>query len=150
MMIVITICLTVLALAGIAARLARDITRDQAYSRLVLADKDRRIEIARAEAASATGDLAVAIRELRDVAQLLTPAPVLAGRSATIHLKDEQVLHGIVDGEYPDRIRLRDAFVITAQGKRAVPDGGGVSIPRAQEAWRQEHEATANGNGNWR
>lgn len=51
---------------------------------------------------------------------------------------DDQTLTGIIDGEWPDRVRLVDAHVVTPSGAQPVP-GGVVSIPKANEAWRQEH-----------
>lgn len=70
----------------------------------------------------------------------LRTRPAAHGHRVTINTRrpDDQTLTGIVDGEWADRVRLVDAHVVTATGTQPVP-GGIVSIPKTNEAWRQEH-----------
>lgn len=135
------VCLTVLAVAGLAAWLVNELTKDASSTRLALAEKERAIAITHAEAAGATSELADAVRALQLVADRLAPAPVRVGKPTTIHtIGGEHTITGVLLEEFADRTRLTDARYVTAQGETPVP-GGIATVLKANESWRQEHDS---------
>lgn len=134
------VCLTVLAVAGVAAWLVHELVKDASSTRLVLADKERQAQTDAAAAAAPARELADAVRALHTVADRLAPAPVRVGRPATIHtIGGEHTITGVVLEEFADRTRLTDARYVTANGETPVP-GGVATVLKANEAWRQEHD----------
>lgn len=125
------ICLTVLAIAGIAAWLIHELAKDASSTRILLADKER-------GEAVATGELAAAVRALQLVADRLAPAPARVGLATTIHTRDGQTITGVLLDELEDRTRLDDARYVSAGGEQPVP-GATATILKANESWRQEH-----------
>lgn len=127
------ICLTALAITALVAYVVQDLIKDARSTRIAVAEKER-------AAVSATGELVAAIEAIRLVANRLAPAPTRVGRPVTIHTRDGQVLTGLVLEEFADRTRIGDAHFVTADGKHPVP-GGTASVLKANESWRQEHDA---------
>jgi hypothetical protein len=136
----VLVCLTVLAVAAIAAWLINELVKDASSTRLVLADKQRQAAVDAAAAAAPARELADAVRALQITADRLTPAPVRAGKPTTIHTRDEKTITGVLLEEFADRTRLGDARYVTAQGETPVP-GSVATVLKINEAWRQEHEA---------
>lgn len=137
-MTTIVVCLTVLAVAAIAAWLIHELVKDATSTRIVLADRDRAAQLAHADSATATSELAGAVRALQLVADRLTPAPSRVGQPVTIHTHDEAVIAGVVLEEYDDRTRIADAKFVTSAGAQPVP-GGVATVLKRNESWRQEH-----------
>jgi hypothetical protein len=121
------VCLTVVIVAALVAWTVRDLERQRGEIRLRVAEHDHRSARLAADFAEALGLLAA-----------LAPAPAMLGERVTVNTKHGEVFHGIVEQEWSDRVRLVDAQIVTPQGERPVP-GGVVSIPKADEAFRQEH-----------
>lgn len=137
----VLVCLTVLALAGIAAWLVHELVKDASSTRLVLADKQRQAATDAAAAAAPARELADAVRALHTVADRLAPAPVRVGKPTTIHtIGGEHTITGVLLEEFADRTRLADARYVTAKGETRVP-GGVATVLKANEAWRQEHDS---------
>lgn len=133
------VCLTVLAVTGIAAWLINELVKDASSARLVLAEKDRQAATAAATAGACTSELARAMDALQLVGDRLAPAPVRVGKPTTIHtIGGELTLTGFVLEEFADRTRLAEARYVTAQGETPVP-GGVATVLKVNEAWRQEH-----------
>lgn len=66
--------------------------------------------------------------------------PALArGVAVTVHTKqpDDQTIHGVVVGEFVDRIALAAAKYITAAGDQPIPDT--VVVFKANVSWVQQH-----------
>jgi hypothetical protein len=124
---VLIVCLTVAFVAGLIAWTYRDLERSRHEARLRIVEHEHR-------AACLAADFADALQALLTLA----PAPAIVGERVTVNTKHGDVFHGIVDAEWTDRVRLVDAHIVTGEGSRLVP-GGVVSIPRADEAFRQEH-----------
>jgi hypothetical protein len=92
-------------------------------------------------AAAPTGALADATRALADAAAAISRdttarAPSRVGHRVTVHTKrdDDHTIYGVVAADYTDRLVLRDAEYVTAQGPRPIP-GHEHHIPHANISW---------------
>jgi hypothetical protein len=135
------VCVTLLALAGIAARalLERDTRRAQHQRELAM--HERAVTAPVAELADAVEQLATAAGALERVAGAAGPTRV--GHRVTVHTKrpDDRTLFGLVVGDYTDRLALDDAEYVTTDGGRPLP--GRQDIARDDIAWIDVHAHVA-------
>jgi hypothetical protein len=128
------VCATSLAALVLLARELRQHAAARAQHQRELAMHERAAAVPTAALADATRALADAAAAVsRDTA---SRAPSRVGHRVTVHTKrdDDHTIYGVVAADYTDRLVLRDAEYVTAQGPRPIP-GHEHHIPHANISW---------------
>jgi hypothetical protein len=66
-------------------------------------------------------------------------AQIAHGSLVTVHTNkpDDQTLHGVLIGDYADRLVLEGAKYVTSAGEQPIP--GAVVVPKSSVSWLQQH-----------